>query len=363
VTTAILTSERVDVDGLEGFQALAALENWQDGFPLVPPTEERVSAMLRYCDREPGESVGTVAPYYGEATYEKLAIVSVMAGCAPEYYPIVCAAVEAAVQPEFNLYGIQATTSPVTPLVIVGGPLAEEVGLNAADNAFGHGNPANATIGRALRLAMIILGGGTVKPAIDRATHGFPGKYSFCAGEHRAATPWEPFAVRAGHGPEETTVSVFGVHGFHSMVDIVSDDAEGLMATLAAGVAAAGTNNMTHGGEALLVMCPEHAAIVAGSGWTVEDIQHYLFEHARIDMTRLPRGFRDYLKSRRPKWVDQDRYPVVDQPDQHQILVVGGTGIHSVYMPSFGSTSAVTRAIVDVHGTAVASVADLEPAV
>lgn len=357
--TATLTSERLEVRDFDDFQALALRNVWQDGLPLIPPTEDRVEAMLAFCDRDPARSLGTVAPYYGDATLEKIAIIAVMAGCAPEYFPIVVAAVEAIIQPEFNLYGIQATTSPVTPLVIVSGPIGDEIGLNAADNAFGHGNVANATIGRALRLVMIILGGGTVEPQIDRSTHGFPGKYTFCAGENIAATPWDPYAVQQGFAPTTTTVSVFGVHGFHSMVDIVSDDASDLLRTLAAGVAATGTNNMTHGGEALLIMCPEHAAIVGASGWSLSDVRHFLFEHARVDMTRLPEGFRSYLRSRRPKWVDQDRYPVVDRPEQHQVLVVGGTGIHSVYLPSFGSTQAVTRPVVDAAGGPVRTLSQL----
>jgi hypothetical protein len=354
-----LASERIDVNGIAGFQKLAIERHWQDGLPLVPPTEADVEAMLAYCDCDPSTSIGHVAPAYGDATIEKLAIIAVMAGCEPEHFPLLCAAVEAIVQPEFNLYGIQATTSPVTPLVIISGPIADEVGINGADNAFGHGNVANATIGRAVRLVMIILGGGTVDPPVDKSTHGFPGKYSFCAGENVKASPWGRFAVRQGFDTEDTTVSVFGVHGFHSMVDIVSNRAEDVMATLAVGVAAGGTNNMTHGGEALLVMCPEHAAIVAKDDWTVEDVQNFLFEHARIDMTRFPDGFRSYLRSRRPKWVDQDRYPVVDSPDQYQILVVGGTGIHSIYMPSFGSTKAVTRAVVDQVGAKAKRLNDL----
>jgi hypothetical protein len=336
---------RIEVDDFEGFQALARERAWQDGLPLVPPTPERVAAMLEQVGDDPLEVVGEIAPYYGIATIEKLAIIAVMAGCSPEHFPLVRAAVEAAVAPEFNLYGIQATTSPVTPLIIVSGPVVDRVGINAQDNAFGHGNAANATIGRALRLVMIILGGGTVEPRVDRSTHGFPGKYSFCAGEHRDATPWEPFSVQRGFPADASTVTVFGVHGFHSIVDMVSNSAAELMRSLAAGVAASGTNNMTHGGEALLVMGPEHAAIVAGSGWTLADIRNFLFDHARIDMTRLAPAYRSYLTSRRPVWVDQDRYPVTDRPEDYQVLVVGGTGIHSVFMPSFGSTRAVTRPV------------------
>ncbi len=348
------------MDGLEGFQAFALANAWQDGLPLVPPTPQRVEAMLKYCDRSPSYSVGGVAPHYGDATIEQLAIIAVMAGCTPPLFPFVVAATKAIIHPEFNLFGIQATTSPVTPLVIVSGPIGEEVGINSKDNAFGPGNVANATIGRALRLVMIVLGGGTTNPPVDRATHGFPGKYTFCSGENIDGTPWDPFYVREGLDRSSTAVSVFGVHGFHSMVDIVSSEGKDLLATLAAGVAATGTNNMTHGGQALLMMCPEHAAILSRSGWTVSDIQHYLFEHARIDMTRIPRGFRSYLESRRPKWGDNDRYPVTDSPDDYQILVVGGTGIHSVYLPSFGSTRSVTEPLVDAQGKPALKLDDLK---
>jgi hypothetical protein len=358
--TAVLKSRRLEVDGLEAFQQLAIEHAWQDGFPLVPPTLARVQAMLRYCDLPPDRVLGSVPPFYGEASIEKLAIISVMAGCGPAYFPVVCAAVQAVLEPEFNLYGIQATTSPVTPLVLVSGPIAEEVGIGSGDNAFGHGNVANATIGRAVRLVMIILGGGTVDPQVDRATHGFPGKYSFCAAENRPATPWPTFATRRGFDADASTVSVFGVHGFHSMVDIVSSAAEDLMLTLSAGVAATGTNNMTHGGEALLVLSPEHAAIIGQSGWTADDAGRFLFEHARIDMTRLPTDFRAYLRSRRPAWVDPDRYPVTDRWEDFQVVVVGGTGIHSVFLPSFGSTRAVTQPISDASGRPVSSIRELE---
>ncbi|MFC4941950.1 hypothetical protein [Pseudonocardia sp. GCM10023141] len=347
--TMVLTSERIEVASLEGFQQHALEQAWHDGLPLVPPTEDRVQRMLEHCVRPADESLGAVAPYYGLATIEKLAIIAVMAGCRPAYFPILLTAVQAVIKPEFNLYGIQATTSPVAPLILVSGPIAEQVGMNAGDNAFGQGNVANATIGRALRLVLIILGGGTIVPQVDRATHGFPAKYSFCASENVAATPWQPFAVRRGLEPATSAVSVFGVHGFHSMIDMVSSTAEELMPSLSAGVAASGTNNMTHGGEGLLVLSPEHAEIIHGSGWTIRDVQNYLFEHARIDMTRLAPALRTYLRTRRPKWVDQDRYPVTDSPDDYQVIVVGGTGIHSVFLPSFGSTRAVTLPVLDVE--------------
>lgn len=355
----ILTSEKIEVASPDAFQRLASDRAWQDGLPLVPPTEDRVRAMFEYCDRPADASLGSIAPYYGVAAVEKLAIIAVMAGCRPAHFPILLAAVQCITKPEFNLYGIQATTSPVAPLIVASGPIADQAGMNSRDNAFGQGNEANATIGRALRLVLIILGGGTIVPQVDRATHGFPAKYSFCVSENVQATPWQPFHVQRGLESTTSAVSVFGVHGFHSMIDMVSSTAEELMPSLAAGVAASGTNNMTHGGEALLVLCPEHAEIIHNSGWTVRDLQNYLFEHARIDMTRLAPALRTYLSTRRPKWVDQDRYPVTDRADDYQVIVVGGTGIHSVFLPSFGSTRAVTQPILDRNGSPIRNLSDV----
>ncbi len=359
MTAQTLQAERMSVeDSYEAFTAFAEDQGWGDGLPLVPPTPERVRAMLKYCDRDPQETLGAVAPQWGESTYEKVAINAVMAGCSPAHFTVVCAAVAAVVDPIFNLYGIQATTNPVAPLIIVNGPVAKELSFNSRGNALGQGWRANATVGRALRLVLLNIGGG--KPqTLDQATQGFPGKYTFCAAENEEESPWEPLHVERGCQRDESAVTVMGTQAFHNIIDITGKTAADVLTTMAAGMSAWGTNNMTHGGEPVLVLSPEHAAIVAKDGWTKDDARRFLFERARFDATTMPMDCQDMLRTRRPRWIEMSRFPVCDRPEDIILLVIGGPGIHGVFLPSFGGTRAVTRKLVRRDGTPIRSVNDL----
>jgi hypothetical protein len=358
-TTAALIAERIPVeDSLEAFNTLAEELGWSDGLPLVPPTAERVEKMLAYCDRDPQESLGPLPPLRGEATYEKVAINAVMAGCRPEYFPVVCAAVAAVADPAFNLYGIQATTNPVAPLIIVNGPIARALGFNAGGNAFGQGWSANATVGRALRLALLNIGGGRPQ-TLDRATQGFPGKYTFCAAENEADSPWEPLHVERGLRPEDSAVTVLGTQGYHNIVDIVSKRGRDLLTVMAAGMAAWGTNNMTHGGEPALTLSPEHAKLANDDGFGKREAREFLFERARFDATKLPPDTREMLAPRRPAWVRMSDFPVCDRPEDILLMVVGGPGIHAAFLPSFGATRAVTRPLTRRDGTPIRRVEEL----
>src|SRR5512134_2418225 len=191
---------------------------WTDGLPIVPSTPPRVEAVLRLADREPREVVAVLPPRQGEATVEKLAINAVMAGCRPEYFPVLLAAVEAVSQPPFNLDAVQATTHPVTPLLIVNGPIAKEIGLNGSYNAFGQGFRANMTIGRALRLVLMNVGGGLLGSG-DRSTQGNPAKIAYCVAENEAASPWEPLHVEAGFDRATSTVTAVPCEGPHNIQD------------------------------------------------------------------------------------------------------------------------------------------------
>lgn len=334
-------------EGADDFEAVyeyVMQQGWGDGLPVVPPTEERVRSMLAHTKREPDEVIALVPPRYGAATVEKVAINAVMAGCRPEYFPVVLAAVEACCAPEFNLYAIQTTTNPVAPLVVLNGPARKRLGFNCGINALGQGNRANATVGRALRLVLVNIGGG--KPGEgDLATQGMPGKYTFCCAENEEETPWEPYHVEHGFAPDDSTVTVFGVQALHNVIDIVEQTARELLFNLARAMAAVGTNNMTHGGQPLLILSPEHARIVARDGFTKDDVRHFLYEHARIPLSQLPARTRELMLKRRPKWVNVDALPIADRPKDFELLVIGGPGIHSIFAPTFGSTWAVTRRI------------------
>ncbi|MBI3300687.1 MAG: hypothetical protein HYZ72_01200, partial [Deltaproteobacteria bacterium] len=200
--SASLRSQRIRAQNDDPVELLFA-RGVTDGLPVVPPTEERVKRMLAGADRDPQELIGTVGPNYGRATVEKVAINAVMAGCHPSYFPVVLAGVAALSDEKFNAHAINVTTFSATPLAIINGPIRQEIGVNCGHNALGHGFRANATIGRALRLIIMNIGG--AKPQeITKATMGHPAQFTFCVGENEEESPWEPLHVERGFGREES---------------------------------------------------------------------------------------------------------------------------------------------------------------
>jgi hypothetical protein len=316
---------------------------WSDGLPVVAPTRERVDAMVASSGRSPDESLGPMPPRQGDATIEALAVNAVMAGCRPAYFPVVVAAVEAALEPAFNLYAVQATTHPCSPLVIVSGPIVDAIGLNGRYGAFGPGVRANATIGRAMRLILHNVGGG-VPGVLDRATQGQPSKYSFCVAENEAESPWEPLHVERGLERDQSAVTVVGCESPHNINDHVSTRAPGILATVSASMANMGANNSYLHGEPVLALGPEHAAILAAAGMSKDDIRRHLFEHARIPRDVWTRGG---MASMGPEqFPDAESIPVMSDPDSLIVMVLGGFGRHSSWLPTFGDTTrSVTRPI------------------
>ena len=333
-------------DSYAAINRLYQERGWTDGLPIVPPTEEAVAEFLRRSDRDPRDVVAVIPPRQGEATVERLAINAVMAGCRPEYFPVVLAAVEAMADPAFNLDSIQATTHPVAPLLIVSGPIAREIGLNAGYNAFGQGAPANVTIGRAVRLALMNVGGG-LPGSGDRSTQGSPAKIAYCVAENAAASPWEPLHVEAGFPPDASTVTVIGCEGPHNIQDHHSHSAAGILATIAGAMAEAGSNNLLHAGWPLLSLGPEHAATIARDGYGKRQVKAYLFEHARFPLGRLGAEYRRFQVEQRGVVDDPaTMLPIADSPDAITVIVVGGAGKHSSWQPTFGNqTRPVVRPI------------------
>ena len=170
---------------------------YTDGLPVIPPTEPAVRAMLDAANMKPDEMIDVVPPEGGPATAEKVAINAVMAGCLPEYFPVVVAAMRAITAPKFNLLGIQTTTNPVSPVLIINGPIRKALGVNSGRGCLGPGWRANATIGRAIRLCLLNIGGGSPGD-VDKAIHGMPGKFTFCFGEAEEESPWDPLHVENG---------------------------------------------------------------------------------------------------------------------------------------------------------------------
>ncbi|MGH7316836.1 MAG: hypothetical protein ACREJS_11305, partial [Candidatus Rokuibacteriota bacterium] len=240
------------------------LESWfdkgvTDGLPVVPPSRARVERMLGGTTRDRRELVGEVAPNYGRATVEKVAVNAVMAGCRPEYLPVVLAAVQAASDPDFNLHGVSTSTHFSAPLIVVHGPIRGGIGLNCSFGVFGPGHRANATIGRALRLVMINVGGAKAGET-SMSTFGHPGRYSYCIGEHEEASPWPPYHVDRGLAATESAVTVFAGEAPHGISDHASRTARALAGSL--GWSMAGLWNAKHFplySHTMLVVGPEHA--------------------------------------------------------------------------------------------------------
>ncbi|MDE3078006.1 MAG: hypothetical protein KGJ86_21490, partial [Chloroflexota bacterium] len=338
-------------DSLEGvwqWNALLLDRGWGDGLPAAPPTAERVGWLLSGVDRPPDEIVGVVPPRRGIATVEKLAVNAAMAGCRPEQLPVLLAALEAMLDEDFNLAGIQTTTNPCGPLLIVNGPLAGQVGLNAGFGALGPGSQANACLGRAVRLCLLNIGGGRVGRE-DRATQGQPGKYSFCFAENEAESPWEPLHVERGFRPEDSTVTVVGAEGPQNINDHAHQDAHGILTVAAKAMGSAAGNHFAFTrGQPLLVLAPYHARRVAAGGLDKVDVKRFLHEQARAPLAQVKLGGMWGLGAW-PAWYptsdDAASVPLTEDWQDMMVAVAGGSGKHSCWVPTFGMTRAVTRRV------------------
>jgi hypothetical protein len=335
-------------DELLALQDWVLARGWGDGLPVLPATPERVAELVAAAHRPAGEELGVLPPRLGRATVETVAVNAALAGALPEHLPVVLAAVEAVADPAFNLRAIQTTTHPCTPLVIVNGPVAARLGVNAGGNALGQGRRANAVIGRALRLVLQNVGG--ARPGLeDRATQGHPGKYSYCLAENEAASPWEPLHVERGWSRDDSTVTVCGAEAPHNINDHGSTTAEGILATVAGSMAQIGSNNFYIGGEPLVVLGPEHAATIAAAGWTKADVKRRLHELARVPFGRVSPDNHEAFRRRSPGIfagaTPETLIPIAHRWQDLMVIVAGGAGKHSAAIFTFGSTRAVTRKV------------------
>ena len=259
-------ARRVELGDQEDEVEACFARGWTDGLPVVPPTPERVERMLAGARRDRSDVLGLVAPDYGECTVEKVATNAVMAGCRPEYMPVVLAAVEAALTEEFNWHGLAATTYFAGPVVVVNGPVAAALGMNSKMNVLGQGNRANSTIGRALQLVLRNVGG--ARPGeVDRATFGNPGKLSFCFPEREADSPWESLAVERGIPEGTSAVTLFAGEGPRGVVDQLSREPESLARSLAAALLSVAHHKLVVGFDAMLVVGYEHGNVFRRAGW------------------------------------------------------------------------------------------------
>jgi hypothetical protein len=285
----VLRSRHVELAALEDDVEAAYERGWTDGLPVVPPTEARVLRMLQGTTRAPDEVVAVVPPDLVECTVEKVAVNAVLAGCLPEHLPVVLACVEAACTDEFNVHGLLATTWLSGPMVVVNGPVRRRLGMNSGGNAFGQGNRANATIGRALQLVIRNVGGG--RPGgVDRATFGNPGKYTFCFAEDEEGSPWEPLSVWRGFPEGASTVTLFAAEGVRGIVDQLSREPESLARSFAVCLRTAAHPKLVLGFDAVLAVSPEHGRVFREAGWTRQRLLDELTELLTVDGAELVRG-------------------------------------------------------------------------
>lgn len=343
-----LAARQIELGELEDEIEACYDRGWSDGLPVVPPTPERVLRMLQGTQRPADEIVGIIPPDNTPCTVEKVAINAVMAGCKPEYMPVVLAAVEAACMDEFCMHGLLATTYFSGPVVIVNGPIAQAIGMNSGINALGQGNRANATIGRALQLIVRNVGGG--RPGeVDRAALGNPGKYTFCFAENEADSPWEPLSVERGFEPGVSTVTLFAGDGVQGIFDQQSRTPESLARTFAACLRVVAHPKIVLASDAVLVVSPEHGRVFREAGWSKARLKQELFDLLMLPGDELVRGAGGIAEGI-PENLVQPRMPKF-RPDGLHIVHVGGkAGLFSAIIGGWvgggprGSV-AVTKAI------------------
>ncbi len=316
---------------------------WGDGLPLVAPTEERVAAMLAALgSADPDEVIATLPPRVGEATRRIIAVNAVLAGCEPSHMAVLVSAVRALAADVLNLRGVNATTHPVAPLVIVHGTAATAGGYNSGLGAFGPGNRANATTGRALRLILLHVAGAIPGPG-DASTQGGPAKYSYCVAENIEESPWGGYAADAG----VTTASAITVHcgeAPHNVHDMESDDPAAVLDKVASTMTQWGSNNAPISqGEYFVALCPEHAALCGDAGWSREHVASYLFNKATVRVGDARAAFNSLAWAPwQQRLSDDDRMSMTEHPRNIKVFVVGGAGKHSSVIPSWGMTRSVT---------------------
>ena len=333
--TEVLDIPEMDPDAWAEF---VEARGWTDGLPLVPPVEAAVARMMDGA-RGDNEPFPAITPRLLIPTLRSLAANAVMAGCRPDYFPVVLAALRAVLVADYNLHGTLATTHSCAPMVMVNGPLRKTLNINCGSNCFGQGWRANAAIGRALQLILNNVGG--AKPGVmDRSTFGSSAKYTFCFGENEEESPFAPYHVRHGFAAEDSVVTVMSAEPNHNLNDHGSTTGQGLLTTFAGAIASPAANTISCKGPYFFVLGPEHAATLARDKWTVEMIQQFLYDKARVSIAHVsPENRQRYAVD--GHFPENDAYKVAPTPDDIHVAVAGGAGKHSAFIPSFGGTAAI----------------------
>jgi hypothetical protein len=339
-----LKSRRHTVSDLGGAIDLCYTNGWTDGLPVVPPTAERIVAMLEAAGLQPDHKVAFIENRQVSITAEKIAINGVMAGCKAEYMPVLVAAVEALADPIYGYHGPATSTGGSAVFMVVNGPIARELDLNSGDNLFGPGWRANATIGRAVRLVMrnVI---GTLPGELDRSSLGHAGKYTYCIAENEVDSPWPPMHTTRGFRADQNAVTIFAAYAPHQYSNRLSATPEGVLATACSHMRiSAGSARQP---QYALVFAGEHQAIMKKAGWAREDVQRYCFENSKVSIAELKRAY--LLPGEISTDDERTLYPLVERQQDFLVIAAGGhAGVQSAFIPGWGSkagSQSVTKEI------------------
>ncbi|GAB6055623.1 hypothetical protein JCM15415_09390 [Methanobacterium movens] len=308
-------------------------KKFTDGLPIIPPTPDRVNKFYQYSKGDPQEVLAILPPLQGKATREKIAVNGVMAGCLPQFMPLLEKAVMGLGDEKFNLAGVNATTHPVAVCTLINGPVRNELEFNSKTGCLGPGNLANASIGRAIRFVLMNIAGAV--PGIgDHATMGSASKYSYCFAENEEESPWDALHVERGYASPSGTLTLLGMEAPHNVNDHRSQKAEDLLDSIVHTASTAGCNNSHVPGELLVIMSPEHARTISNEGWGKKDVKKYIHQHAMVPVNLADRGGRKLDEI----WCKENMVPITRKIDDVVIVVAGGPGRHTMLAHGFGTS-------------------------
>jgi hypothetical protein len=345
MSAANLQSQAFEVSDTAEAIELYFEKGWTDGLPIVPPTEASIRAMLDAARLEPGQEIAFIDNRQVSVTAEKVAINAVMAGCRPEYMPVVVAAVEALGDPRYGYHGPAASTGGSAVFMLVNGPIARELEVNCGDNLFGPGWRANATIGRAVRLIMrnVI---GTLPGQLDRSTLGHAGKYTYCIAENEAESPWPAVHVERGFQPDQNTVTIFAALAPHQVYNQLSGSAAGVLTTIADNMRISGS--VTSQPQYVVVIAGEHMRVIADDGWSKADVKRFLFEQTQNSVAHLKRTNRLAGPAHRDD--ETTLRPLVQSPEDIIVVAAGSkAGAFSAFIPGWGGKNASQSVTTEIR--------------
>ncbi len=326
-------------------------KEWSDGFPVVTPTEARVQAMLKATRRDPDEVIGPIPPAGDVATVRTVAIHALMAGCKPEYLPVVLGGIALILREQLNMGGVQCTMHGVAPLMIVNGPYAEKIGIRGGNGCFGPGFRANATIGRAIRLLLLNMGGGIAGLA-SATVFASPIRYTACLAEHMAQTPWESLAVSRGYAADDNVITCAMVESPRLHFDDVSTEPQRLLRGIGDAMTAPGSWNMWFNSDVVVAMSPQHAKLCADAGLSRKAVQYQLCDYAVRTQKNLKRGGNWRAERAVAMGLDPEDdtalVKAVKDPQRLHLIVAGGLGPVTAVCHGWNESSHSVHGIYDV---------------